>query len=372
MLKVLKGNAFGTVEHNTTTGRRSANRSLIVAAPSFLHPGMDQLLYNFCMRSTSKRIIFTQGNADESGLARRWFVCAVVSLFCLATPAAIFGQPKTDRKQSTRRETAQLKTIVIDAFAATHDGWSIDEVILQTKLNAAFIEACRKKLAAAASIPNADQIKDERLNWTLMNLRKAGKLKIKSTKRSQIDTTSVRHVAEIVARSLQDQHQCSIDRLMCQKDLRKQFDDAAAKIAPSSQAYAVRKAAFQLRKARKLRPELISRIADWGRKISEHSLADLKTSPMLLDEHPGIYIFRDATGYLYIGQTENLRARLQEHLDESHNASLAGYLKSNASGDITVEVHDFDPESKASRTMVRRAYESELIASRKPRFNIQP
>jgi len=299
-------------------------------------------------------------------------IALCVAVYCMLAASIVTAQSTTDDKKSSRREMAELKVAVTEAFATTHDGWSSDEVILKSKLNSAFIHACREKLKTVVSITAADKITEEKLNWTLMNLRKAGKLKIKSTKRANVNTRPVRHVAEIVTRSMQDQHQCSIDRLMCRPELRKQFDDAAAKIASDSDAYTVRKAAFQLRKARKLRPELISRIADWGRVISEHPLAELKLSPQRLSDHPGIYIFRDATGYLYIGQTANLKTRLQEHLDESHNGSLANYLKSSASGNVIVEVHDFDPESKASETMVRRAYESELIASRKPRFNVQP
>ena len=305
-------------------------------------------------------------------IKRPHMLALFVGVCCLLVASTATAQSTTDDEKTSRRETAELKVIVADAFAATHDGWSSDEVILQSELNSAFVQACRDKLKTSASFAAPDRISEEKLNWTLMNLRKAGKLKIKSTKRARIDTRPVHHIAEIVTRSLLDQHQCSIDWLMCNPELRQQFDDAAINIAPNSDAYKVRKAAFQLRKARKLRPELVTRIANWGRQISEHSVADLKESPELLEEHPGVYIFRDATGYLYIGQTENLKVRLQEHLDESHNASLAGYLNSRTSGNVTVEVHDFDPESKASETMVRRAYESELIASRKPRFNVQP
>jgi predicted GIY-YIG superfamily endonuclease len=205
-----------------------------------------------------------------------------------------------------------------------------------------------------------------------MNLRKAGKLKAETTKRKKVDLTSVRHVAEIATRSLVDKHQCSIDRIMCDADLRKSFDETAQAIDESVDSYAVRKAAFQLRKARRLRPELISRIADWGRTIKSFTIDEILKDPTVLNEHPGIYIFSDSSGYLYIGQTENLRERLQKHLDESHNLSLAKYLKTESRDSILIEVHDFDPESQASKTMVRRAYESELIASRKPRFNVQP
>ncbi len=306
----------------------------------------------------------------------------IVGMLMIAmTTSASFGQTQSQtnakeqalKETSSRRIQQQVNAVVINAFRATHDGWSSDEVILQSELNDLFLSSCEDLINESnAGFDEKTMPTTEDLNWALMNLRKAGKLKSKTTKRKRIDTTSVSHIAEIVTRSMSDKHQCSIDRMMCNSELRAEFDQAAKEIDDSINSYAVRKAAFQLRKARRLRPELITRIADWGRNVSSHSIQDILDNPKLLNEHPGIYIFSDATGYLYIGQTDNLRERLLQHLDESHNLSLAKYLDTEANDSISIEVHDFDPESQASKTMVRRAYESALIASRKPRFNIQP
>ena len=94
--------------------------------------------------------------------------------------------------------------------------------------------------------------------------------------------------------------------------------------------------------------------------------------PEIVPTRPGIYIFRDESGYLYIGESSNLRLRVEKHLDHSDRKSLAHYLWENGNKKITVELHAFDPESKAKDKTVRRAYESELIRSREPRFNITP
>ncbi len=296
-------------------------------------------------------------------------VCILVLAGLTTQPS--FAQTKAVEQVSSRRAQQLTNQIVIDAFNATHNGWSSDEVILQQELNENFIDHCNEAIKDSTFGSNPLPAEKD-LNWALMNLRKAGKLKTKTTKRKKVDLSSVRHVAEIVTRSLVDKHQCSIDRIMCDVNFRKQFDQSAKAIDDSVDAYAVRKAAFQLRKARRLRPELITRIADWGRTIKSFSINEILSDPKLLNEHPGVYIFSDASGYLYIGQTDNLRERLQKHLDESHNLSLAKYLRTESRDAISIEVHDFDPKSQASKTMVRRAYESELIASRKPRFNVQP
>lgn len=275
-------------------------------------------------------------------------------------------QTQDDAKQV---KLSALEQAIVDAFKETHDGWSSDEVILQTKLNASFIAAAKKQIGALPDGPVKRKTEAE-LNWKLLSLRKAGKLNVKTTKRANSNTKDVTHIAEMAMRTVQDKHAISSDLVMTDPAFRDEFDKLVREISDKAELYAVRKAAFQLRKTRRLKPELISRIADWGREIKTYSTAELKKRPESVPPNPGIYIFRDETGYLYIGQTEDLRKRLIEHLDESHNLSLAKYLA--AENKPTVEIHSFDPKSRAKEVRIRRAYESELIASRKPRFNIQP
>lgn len=260
-------------------------------------------------------------------------------------------------------QSSRLNDVVVEAYKATHDGWSSDEVILNDDLNQAFIAACQKQLP---------KVEPAEFNWRLMNLRKAGKLTIKSTKSNRSSVSDVAHIAEIAARSMHDRYSISSDRVMTDPKRRKEFDQIAQSIDAQVDLYRVRKAAFRLRKTRKLRPELIARIADWGREIKTFTAKEISAKPELIDAHPGVYIFRDKTGYLYIGQSDDLRERLKKHLDQSHNQSLAKYLRTKNFENVTIETHSFDPNSQAQKTMVRRAYESELIASRKPRFNIQP
>lgn len=272
-------------------------------------------------------------------------------------------EARFQENESISDQPAVIDEVIVAAFKSIHDGWSSDEVILNDKLNKAFVAACHSQL------PGADPAD---LNWRLMNLRKAGKLNVKTTKSNRTSVDAVAHIAEIAARSLHDQHSISTDQIMTRPDRRREFDEIAKSIDPEIDLYQVRKAAFQLRKSRRLRPELITRIADWGRVVTSYSAKQLQEKPTLLPSHPGIYIFRDKTGYLYIGQTENLQNRLKTHFDNSHNQSLASYLGDKIVDGITVEIHSFSPDSRAKETMVRRAYESELIASRQPRFNIQP
>ena len=292
---------------------------------------------------------------------------ALVATACVQTLQAQEGStdaiPERDSNAAQKADREKSNQAVITAFTATHDGWSSDEVILNDELNQRFVAACKRELPEATTFD---------LNWRLMSLRKAGKLKAKATKSNRTSVASVVHIAEIAARSLQDRHSISTDQIMADPVRRKEFNDIARSVDSNVDLYKARKAAFQLRKARKLRPELITRIADWGRIVKSYPADRIAKNPELVPEHPGVYIFHDKSGYLYIGQTDDLRTRLKTHLDQSHNQSLAHYLGKKKLDGIMIEIHSFDPESRAKETMVRRAYESALIASRKPKFNIQP
>lgn len=256
-----------------------------------------------------------------------------------------------------------LAAVVKRAFREVHDGWSTDEVILKDSLNEAFLRRCRR------SLPDADETQ---LNWTLLNLRKAGRLEVKATKRASLRHDDYFHAAEIAARFMYDKYRLSTDGIMCDPKMRSEFDKVAQAAAPGVSAYRLRKAAFSLRKARKLRPELVARVADWDRQIISIPADKITKDAENVPTNPGVYIFRDASGYLYIGESANLRTRVAKHLDHSDSKSLARYLWKGGLENITVELHAFDPDSNARLKDMRRAYESELIRSRKPRLNIAP
>ncbi len=262
-----------------------------------------------------------------------------------------------------QKPSVNVQDVIASSFRTIHDGWSADEVILNDDLNDAFVKACQTKLPEVSA---AD------LNWRLLNLRKAGKLKTKTTRSGKKPSQQHVAIAEMVSRSLIDQHGITIDRIMTEPELRVLFDLKTSTFGKDIDTYLVRKAAFGLRKKRRLRPELIARIADWGRSIKEFPLKSVEDNPEIVPQQPGVYIFRDASGYLYIGQSVNLNKRLKEHLEQSSNFSLSKYLTEQALENVTLEIHAFPVDSRASETMIRRAYESDLISSRKPKFNIQP
>ncbi len=279
-------------------------------------------------------------------------------------PAKTTG-PKPGHPANLDAETRrQVKDVTRLAYLKVYDGWSTDEVLLQTKLNDQFLAECKRR---QPDIPSFD------FNWTLLNLRKAGELRdISATKRRRDNSDAYLHAAEIAARFLEDRYSVNTDRVLCDPKLRAEYDKEAAKVAPKVDPYLLRKASLTLRKSRRLQPELVLRVADWKKEIISLPAEKAEQAPDEVPEQPGVYIFRDATGYLYIGESSNLYDRIKKHLDRSDRQSLANYLATNGVKGVTLELHAFAADSPARLKPMRRAYESELIRSRKPRFNLAP
>jgi len=116
------------------------------------------------------------------------------------------------------------------------------------------------------------------------------------------------------------------------------------------------------------------RIADCDRTVNTYVLRQLQKDHEQIPAQPGIYLFSDDSGYLYIGEAADLRKRLKDHLYQSDRPTLAKHLieRAKQGGLVRIEIHAFDSDSPAKQVSMRRAYESDLIRSRKPRFNIRP
>ncbi|MAP08853.1 MAG: excinuclease ABC subunit C [Rhodopirellula sp.] len=255
-----------------------------------------------------------------------------------------------------------------EAHRKSHHGFSSDELILQDELREAFLQ----ELGIA---PNDESQFDRQRAAlrALLQLRKRGDLNVPTTRRSSESTESINTAiptAEIAIRTVLDRHDAMIDDVLCDPRMRNELQEEAERLSKGISPETVRRAVLRLRKSRRLRPELVLRVADWDRTVTTHPMKelDLKSLP----NTPGVYLFRDSTGYLYIGEAIRLRDRIGDHLRGSHNAGLASILGDDASNPVTLELHAFPKDSPAKKLTVRRAYESELIRSRHPRFNLQP
>lgn len=254
------------------------------------------------------------------------------------------------------------------SFIETHQGFSSDEVMVRQNLRDNFIASIQASSATALSPADRTAVW-----WRLLNLRKAGRLDIPTTQRGERVDSTIVPIAEIAARVVIDRHHVTSDELLVSDELRNELAVEAHKIDPSLNIDAVAKAVLGLRKQRVLRPELVLTVADWGREVRTYQIDELHAA-LAADEiprQPGIYLFRNATGYLYIGEAANLVNRLGEHLGGSDRQSLAEHLAVEAE-ETSIELHIFPSDSPARKVAMRRAYESELIRSRNPKFNVRP
>lgn len=249
------------------------------------------------------------------------------------------------------------------------DGFSSDELLIRDDLRNKFLYI----LAAEAGEPLDSQAERAAL-LRLLQLRKSGKLPGRATRRGKpVDETAL-PIAEIAARVVTERNRISSDVMLADPTFRDELQREAELIRPDVDAYAVRKAVLSLRKKRALKPELVLQVADWDRVVETLSLAELKErlNNDSIAKQPGVYLFRTPAGYLYIGEARDLAARLSEHTGGSDRKSLAEYLAGDGGQDVSVELHIFPADSPAKKVTVRRAYESELIRSRDPKFNVRP
>ncbi len=282
------------------------------------------------------------------------------------------GEPPGESGQVPSDE---LEALVIAAFQTSHDGFSADEVLLHDERRDQFLSEVAQTQTKSKGL-QVGKWTDDEICAALLHVRKSGGRLPKATRRAKeaepIPSARLTAVAEIAARRLDDGLRCHTDRILTNSAARQHFDATVQSIVGKCDCYAYRKAALKLRKTRRLQPELLSRVTDWKRHIREYRLDECTEELAEIPQRPGVYIFRDATGYLYIGQAKDLRARLNDHLSGSDRKALSKYLDGAKLTEITLEVHIFEDGSPGEDLRTRRAYESELIRTRSPRLNIKP
>jgi hypothetical protein len=249
-----------------------------------------------------------------------------------------------------------VKSKIIAAFEAVRNGHSVDRVVVDPELNAAFLAECQRlELNAAAAT----------LNRALINIRKSGHLRgLKSRSPSLGDDDAYRFAVELAARHMERRDGISLDDIICDPKLAAEFDKLAGMISPGFTPLQYRWAALNIRKANKLKPELLARIAPPKQVVT------VPVAGISLDMVPGeqgLYMFFTRETCLYVGEAESLRNRIGKHLDHSDNKGLARWLWEQGDQELFLELQILDA---ATSQKVRRALETELIRGRKPEFNV--
>lgn len=211
---------------------------------------------------------------------------------------------------------------VAQAYLETRKRMSADRVIADPELDAKYLHRCRE-LGLSGT--------DYELNWMLMDARKNSYLKdMPKTKKytprriDDFEFASEMALAHMRRKLASDfPSGLSLDRIICDPSLAREFDRIAAELSPDFTPLEYRWAALGVRKAA-------------GRYAKKAEVADLVSFERLgntkgvrasqISEDPGIYIFRNDNSSLFIGETDNLRGRIARHFDSSANEGIPEWI----------------------------------------------
>ncbi len=247
---------------------------------------------------------------------------------------------------------------ILKAFRITSQGFSVDRVVADPKLNNKFLELCRK-----AGLHEPALV----LNSTLLNARKSRRLSnYRASERTSFpNLEKYRFASEVAVRFLEMKYRVSLDQIICHPDLAKEFDETAARIAPGYTPLQYRWAALNLRKKRLLKPAPVGRLLrPKPRRLGLVSKLNVKKLP----SKQGVYVFYTRKEALYVGQARDLRRRISQHLEHSDCKGLAWWFWENGFRKVFLDLYLLSSHADAEK---RRALEREVIENLKPRFNLQ-
>ena len=262
--------------------------------------------------------------------------------------------------------------VIVRAVRRHGNGYSSDEILCRDDVRRRITQAIASSQGLDVSPESADPFEQTWLR-RMVRLRKQARWPVKTTRRGSPVPDDVYPIAEMAARTVMDRRRITSDEVLMSPSAARELDAEANRQRGGVDPVAVRKAVLNLRKRRSLKPELVLTVADWPRTVTTHSYADIadQVDRGVLPNDPGVYLFRGPEGYVYVGETNHLSRRLTSHLTDSDRDRLAEYLANHADT-TTVEIHRFPADSPGGKTAARRAYESELIRSRRPTLNLRP
>lgn len=250
---------------------------------------------------------------------------------------------------------------IAQAYLEVRDGYSTDRVVADPDLNRRFLRRCRE-LGLSGT--------DFDLNWRLFNGRKNKWLvdlpKTKNYTPSRKD--EFEFSSEIAIRYVQAQvrmnegRDVSLDKIICDPDLAVEFDRIASQLAPGFSPLDYRWIAFGVRKAAgryasKAKEATVPRFDDFVSTLS------VKASRIPTDQ--GLYWFRCEGDSLFIGETDNLRRRIERHFDSGGDQGLPDWLYDRASRVISLCVVPTPSVSPTERKII----ELGAVNSHRPFFN---
>jgi site-specific DNA-methyltransferase (adenine-specific) len=211
---------------------------------------------------------------------------------------------------------------IAQAYLEVRQGYSTDRVVADPMLNHLFLGRCRE-LGLAGT--------DFDLNWKLFTARKNRCLtdlpktkKYTPSRKDEFEFSSeiaVRYIQDLVKN--EQNRDVSLDKIICDPDLASQFDGIAKQLAPGFSSLDYRWIALGVRKA-------AGRYSSQAQEIEVPQFELLgNTKSVRASRIPieqGLYIFRCGDAPLFVGETDNLRGRIERHFDVSEHLGLPEWL----------------------------------------------
>jgi hypothetical protein len=244
---------------------------------------------------------------------------------------------------------------LIQAFGEVRDGCSLDRVIADPELDREFLKRCRE-LGLSGT--------DFDLNWEIMRARKAKKLShLPRTKRYTVrKTDEFEYASELAIRHLELTKNVSLDRIICDPDLAKEFDEYALLLAPGFSPLEYRWVALGLRKAGRGGSGLatIEKLPDLETLGRVKSVSSRK-----VPEVSGLYLFSSDKKRVFMGQTDNLRHRFERHMESSHSSGLPDWLWDVKSEPLKIGIASLPGFGRS----IRQSLELSMIKELEPILN---
>ena len=224
------------------------------------------------------------------------------------------GSASAEPAPTSKRDVRNvIRDAIVEAFYASHDGYSIDSLLAKPQLQTAFHDAC---LEAGLIGSPADW------NRELMRLRKTGGFpkrgQVKRIRISDDELEAYGFAAEIAWRLTSDKFgHSSLDEIFCDPEKATFFDRTAKRFAPGFIPSQYRWAALRLRKASR---ELVDEAKKYHFMFTKRDFTRFQLwrrfRPSRFDGDPGIYLLRGADKQpLFIGRAIDLSNRLGTHAD---------------------------------------------------------
>ena len=199
---------------------------------------------------------------------------------------------------------------ILAAYREKCAGESTDFVLCNPEIDAAFVQACKKK-----GLPGNAYT----WNRLLLRIRKSGKLpraKIRTKRLAFAEMDPYSFASEIAMQALAIDYRLTLDEMLCAPDYAAEFDRLAADFAPGFSAFEYRWAALAIRKRAKQAKRLAkNEFADWLDKDLPKPVA-LERFANRASPGSSVYLLmKEDKQPLYVGETLDISKRIGQIKD---------------------------------------------------------